>query len=310
MADGGSVRSRLREGLWRLADPKISLTSAAAMLVGAPLAARDGDLSLPWLAVTALAFFCMEVAKNAWGDVIDYDSGTDLAVGPEDRTPFSGGKRVMVDELLSRRQTWAVALVFGGLGMLLGAAIVLLRAPSAIGVGLLGLGLGWSYHGPPLKLAYRGLGELDVVLCYGPLLCLATYVIQTDRYAWDVVWLALPLGLLIAAFLWVNEFPDHDADAAHGKRNLVVVLGRRRASRILPGIHLTAFAVLGAVPWLGDLPLGVWLGFLALPPALLASVWTWQDPESFYRHRAVQPMALLAFLLYSVGAGVGVLIGA
>ena len=46
----------------------------------------------------------LEVAKNAWGDVYDYDSGTDLAVQPADRTPFSGGKRVLVDRLLTRAQ--------------------------------------------------------------------------------------------------------------------------------------------------------------------------------------------------------------
>ena len=90
----------------------------AAMLVGVALAIRADLHSWTWLAVTALAFFCVEVAKNAWGDVIDYDSGADLAVLPQDRTAFSGGKRVMVDELLTRGQTWAVAAIFGGTGLL------------------------------------------------------------------------------------------------------------------------------------------------------------------------------------------------
>lgn len=302
------MQPRIREGIWRLADPKISVTSAAAMMVGAPLAARDADLSALWLGVTILALFCMEVAKNAWGDVIDYDSGTDLAVAPEDRTSFSGGKRVMVDELLTRRETWAVAFVFGGLGVALGAAIVLLQAPQAVWVGLVGLALGWSYHGPPLRLAYRGLGELDVVLCYGPLISLSTYVIQTNRYQWDVVWLSLPLGLLIMAFLWVNEFPDHDADEAHGKNNLVVELGKHTASRLLPLIYAVAFALLAVLPLATSLPGTVLLGWIAMPSAVTACIWTWRNPESFYREKAVQPMALLTFVLYSLGAGGGVLL--
>lgn len=303
-------RARLREGIWRLADPKISVTSAAAMMVGAPLAARDAGLSLVWLALTGVALFCMEVAKNAWGDVIDYDSGVDLAVAPEDRTDFSGGKRVLVDGLLSRRETWLVALVFGGIGVALGALIVLVQAPQAVWVGGVGLVLGWSYHGPPLRLAYRGLGELDVVLCYGPLLSMSTYVIQTNRYAWDVVWLSLPLGLLIMAFLWVNEFPDHDADRAHGKNNLVVTLGRHTASRVLPWIYAAAFVLLGLLPVTTELPAGIRLGWIAVPPAVLAALWTWQNPSSFYREKPVQPMALLCFVLYAVGAGAGVLLAA
>ena len=95
----------LRIGFWRLADPKISITSVASMSIGASLAATHPNFSWMWLLTLGAAMFFMEVAKNAWGDIYDYDSGTDLAVKPEDRTDFSGGKRVLVDEILTRRQT-------------------------------------------------------------------------------------------------------------------------------------------------------------------------------------------------------------
>jgi len=117
----------IRLGIWRLADPKIRITSAASMTIGASVAALEAPLDWSWLLITGVAFFCMEVAKNAWGDVYDYDSGTDLAVAPEDRTDFSGGKRVMVDNLLSRSQTWLVAAVFAALGLAFGALIVISR---------------------------------------------------------------------------------------------------------------------------------------------------------------------------------------
>ncbi len=176
---GGSLKA----GFWRLADPKISITSVASMAIGASMAAGHPDFSWPWLLVLGLAMFCMEVAKNAWGDVFDYDSGTDLAVAPEDRTDFSGGKRVMVDGLLSRQQTWAVAAIFSLGGLILGALMVFLREPSLFWLGSLALFLGWSYHGPPLQFAYRGLGELDVVIIYGPMIALATYALMSGQYS-------------------------------------------------------------------------------------------------------------------------------
>jgi len=250
----------------------------------------------------------MEVAKNAWGDVFDYDSGTDLAVAPEDRTNFSGGKRVLVDALLTRSQTWALAGGFGAIGLGLGAAIVFLREPSVFWIGALGLALGWSYHGPPLKLAYRGLGELDVVLCYGPVLVLATCVIQTGEWSFPAFWLSLPLGIFIAAFLWVNEFPDYLADRSAGKDNLVARLGRRAASRVLPGIYAVGFVLLASSPFLG-LPAAALFGFVALPTAVYASVRVWNAPETFYRTHPVQPAALLTFVLYALGVGAGILIG-
>lgn len=299
---------KLWQGFWRLADPKISITSLACMVVGGSVAAVDGPLDWTWLAILGVSLFCMEVAKNAWGDVFDYDSGTDLAVAPEDRTDFSGGKRVLVDELLTRGQTWAMAIGFGAVGVALGMAIVFVREPSVIWIGVAGLALGWSYHGPPLKLAYRGLGELDVVLCYGPVLAVATYVIQTGAFSWTAFWLSIPLGIFTAAFLWVNEFPDFKADRSAGKNNLVARLGRRKASRVLPGIYATGFGLLVALVLTG-LPVQVLLGFIALPTALYASAKVWSEPETFYRSHPVQPAALLTFALYSLGAGAGVVIG-
>ena len=299
----------LWKGFWRLADPKISITSAACMVVGGSVAAVDGPVSWLWLAVTGVALFAVEVAKNAWGDVFDYDSGTDLAVAPEDRTDFSGGKRVLVDELLTRRQTWAMAVGFGGAGVALGAAIVFLREPAAFWVGVIGFALGWSYHGPPLRLAYRGLGELDVVLCYGPLISLSTYVIQTGSWSWTVFWLSLPLGIFTAAFLWLNEFPDYTADKSANKKNLVVVLGRQRASRVLPLIYAVGFALLVALPIAGFPPF-VLLGIAALPTAVYACARAWADPDEFYRHYPAQPAALLTFVLYALGAGTGMLLSA
>ena len=299
----------LRIGFWRLADPKISITSVASMSIGASLAAAHPNFSWMWLLILGVAMFCMEVAKNACGDIYDYDSGTDLAVKPEDRTDFSGGKRVLVDEILTRRQTWAIAVLFGVMGLALGAAIVFGREPSVFWLGTLGLVLGWSYHGPPLQLAYRGLGELDVVLCYGPIIALSTYLIMTGQYAAGPVWLSLPLGILIAAFLWVNEFPDYEADLGAGKNNLVARLGKRMAARMLLPIYCVAFLMLAVLPDLTGLPATIYLGFFAAVPAAVAAYWTLQDPEFFHRHKPVQPAALLAFVVYAAGVSAGIIAG-
>jgi 1,4-dihydroxy-2-naphthoate octaprenyltransferase len=296
-------------GFWRLADPKISITSAASMAIGAALAARDASISWWWLLLMGLAMFCMEVAKNGWGDVYDYDSGTDLAVKPEDRTSFSGGKRVLVDNILSRKQAWAITLLFCAAGLALGAAMVFLREPSLFWIGTVALIAGWSYHGPPLQLAYRGLGELDVVLCYGPLIAMATYALLTHQYSADVFWASLPLGLFIAAFLWVNQFPDYEADRSVGKNNLVARLGKQRASRVLPLIFLLALVILVLTVKANALPAFALLGFAGAIPAAVAVWWTWQDPITFYRQHPVQPMALLAFVLLSAGISTGIIIG-
>jgi len=295
------------QGFWRLADPKVSMTSVAGVYLATCYVALHDDVAWLWVLLILLALFAMEIAKNAWGDAIDFDSGNDLYVDERDRTNFSGGKRVLVDGLLTRRETWAIALVTSAVGVLIGSMIVFAREFDAIWIGVVGLALGWSYHGPPLKFAYRGLGELDVVLVYGPIVVLATYLILEGSLDWTIFWLSLPLGLTIAAFLWVNQFPDYEADRKAEKKNLVARMGKNRAALVYPLWYGAALALTLSLPWLG-LPTGAIAGAVFIVPATLACLWVLKDPHCFHRSKPAQPMALLAFLLYSAGAGTGLLV--
>jgi 1,4-dihydroxy-2-naphthoate octaprenyltransferase len=305
----GALAAPFWRGVWRVADPKITLASVAAMLLGAALAAHAGPVDWGWLAVTVLGIFCIEAAKNASGEIFDWDSGADQGVADEDRSPFSGGKRVIVDGLLSRRQTALVAAVFYALGGAAGVAIVVAREPSVLWIGLVGAGLAFFYHAPPFKLAYRGLGELAVAATYGPLVTAGTYLVQRGEIDRGV-WLAsIPLGLAIGAFLWVNEFPDRKADAAAGKRTLVVRLGARRAAIAFGVILFAAYAFLVALPLVG-LPVGILGGMLGLPAAVAAARRLLAEPETTARIVPAQGRTLLSFVLMSAGAAAGLIVSA
>lgn len=301
---GGSIR----RGIWRLVDPKITLASAASMLLGSAAAAHDGPIAWGWLLATVLGIFFLEAAKNASGEVFDFDSGVDQAVAEEDRSPFSGGKRVLVDGLLTRGQTVAAAVAFYAAGIACGLAIALLRQPAVLWVGLVGVALAFFYHAPPLRLSYRGLGEIAVAVVYGPLICCGTYLVQRGTVPGTIALLSLPLGLLVAAFLWVNEFPDWQADASAGKWTLVVRLGREKASRVFGVIVAAAFAGLALLPWAG-LPIGVWLGAAGLPHGLAAALRLRASPETTPLLVPAQGWTLLSFVLTAVGAAVGLLLG-
>src|SRR5688572_26092283 len=160
----GTIAPVLRHAWWdgvaRLSDPKITLASAASMLLGAAAAARHGAIDWGWLALTVAGIFFLETAKNASGEVVDFASGADQGVAPEDRSPFSGGKRVIVDGLLSVRETAVVAGVFYAAAAAVGLWIVAARDARVLALGIAGIALAFFYHAPPLRLAYRGLGEL------------------------------------------------------------------------------------------------------------------------------------------------------
>jgi 1,4-dihydroxy-2-naphthoate octaprenyltransferase len=291
-------------GFWRLADPKITLASMSSLFLGACFALKDGPLSIAWLAATVLGIFFIEVAKNASGEIFDFDSGTDLAVKEEDRSPFSGGKRVLVDGLLTRGQTKAIAVAAYALGVASGLAIVAFRQWNVVWLGMAGVGLAYFYHAPPLKLSYRGLGELAVALCYGPLIAVGTYLVQRGNVRAGIVWASVPLGLMIGAFLWVCEFPDYLADREAGKRNLVVRLGRIRASRAFALLVASAVASILLLP-LAGLPRTVTLGAVSAIPAWMAARRLLINPEYTHQIIPAQVLTLAAFLITALGCGLG-----
>jgi 1,4-dihydroxy-2-naphthoate octaprenyltransferase len=302
------MATKFAQGFWRLADPKISLASAAGILLGASSAAAAGPIAVGWLLLTVLGIFAVEVAKNASGEVFDWDSGTDLKVREEDRSPFSGGKRVLVDGLLTRGQTWAIAAGGYAVAATAGLIIVGWREGNILWFGLAGMALAFFYHAPPFRFSYRGLGELAVAISYGPLVCIGTYLVQRGTMPTGIVLLSLPLGILVAAFLWVNEFPDYSADALSGKRTLVVRLGRPSAAEGFAWLGVTAAMITALLPAAG-LPATVWLGGLAALRYIPAARVLLASPEDTAAIVPAQAMTLQAFLLYAAGASVGMLIG-
>lgn len=298
-----TTSNNFRRGFWRLADPKISLASFASLWLGHCFAAAAAPLHWGWVAVTVLGIFAIEVAKNASGEIVDYRSGTDLNIQDQDRSPFSGGKRVMVDGLLTETQTRRLARWFYTLGIVCGLGIVVFREWRVLPLGLLGVALAWFYHSRPLSLSYRGFGEIAVAIAYGPLVACGSYLVQTGDLSSQLLMVACALGLLIAAFLWVNEFPDYRADLAANKRNLVVRLGRQRASRLFPLLILAALALLllGATRWPDSL--GLLWGLLAFIPALRAIILLWRNPEDTPRLIAAQVASLFSFVLFALLLG-------
>lgn len=303
------LRRDFWRGVWRVSDPKITLASVAAMLLGAAMAAWAGPIHWGWLALTVAGIFCVEAAKNASGEIFDWDSGADQAVADEDRSPFSGGKRILVDRLMTRGQAAGVAAAFYALGGAAGLAIALAREPAVLWLGLLGASLAFFYHAPPFKLSYRGLGELAVAITYGPLITCGTYLVQQHRVDPAVVLLSLPLGILIGGFLWVNEFPDRRADAAAGKRTLVVRLGARRAARGFALLVASAYLVLALLP-LAGLPVWVLGGMLGLPHGIAAARRLARDHDTTVQIIPAQAWTLLSFLLLAAGAAGGLLLAA
>jgi 1,4-dihydroxy-2-naphthoate octaprenyltransferase len=150
---------------------------------------------------------------------------------------FAGGSRVVQRGLLPRRAPLWASLV--SVLMAIGVGLVLRlgygTGPWTIPFGILGLLGGFFYSTRPVRWVSTGIGELWIAFCYGWLPVAVGCYLQAGEIAPLVHWLAIPIGLTIFNVILLNEFPDYSADLAAGKANLVVRLGRERAS-ILYGL--------------------------------------------------------------------------
>jgi 1,4-dihydroxy-2-naphthoate octaprenyltransferase len=296
----------LARGLWRLADPKIALASLVPFCVGAALAWNAGGRVAPVIASAAfLAVFFVEVGKNAVNDLYDFRSGADLAVRPDERSPFSGGKRVLVDRLLTGHDLVAIAWIAFALAGVTGVAVAMATKPMLIAIGAAAAAVSVAYAMPPLQLAYRGLGELAVFLVYGPGILLGSFVMAGGVIDGSSVVASITLGILIAVVLLANELPDERADRLAGKRTLVVRLGRERAVSLIGLLMATAFAIPTIVVASGG-P-GWFAGALTACPVALFAWWSFSF-EPAGPPVVAQTATLVTYVVTGIGLATAALV--
>jgi 1,4-dihydroxy-2-naphthoate octaprenyltransferase len=175
--------------------------------------------------LTTLAACAVHLGLNVANDVFDTLSGADAA-NPTP-TPFSGGSRVIVEGLLSIPQMVALGALCYAVGLGIGLYLAIERGFWPIlSIGAAGAFISIAYTAPPFRLVHRGCGEIAVALGFGPVMTLGAYYVQTQRLSWEAAYASVPVGILIALVLYVNEVPDRRGDALAGKRTLPVRLSR------------------------------------------------------------------------------------
>jgi 1,4-dihydroxy-2-naphthoate octaprenyltransferase len=242
----------------------------APVLIGAALVASDPVAGpFPWLlfACALLGASALHVSANTFNDYFDWTSGTDQ-LNNDYFTPFSGGSRSIELGLVSERGLLRLAVAALIASAVLAAPVLAAHGAPVLAFGLAGAFLAYFYTAPPLRLsARRGLGELSVGLAFGPLLVAGTVAGLTGEVRAAHFLAGVPIGLLTAAILWINEFPDAPADALAGKRHLVVVLGCRAARWGYLALVLGAYAVIAVLVLAGVLGAGALAALVALPLA-------------------------------------------
>ena len=252
--------------------------SLVPILLGTAVAwAATGQFQWGYFLLTLVGGVCLHIGANVSNDYFDHLNTTD-DINKEFLRPFTGGSRMIQRGLLSPKEVLTEALVFFALGSLIGLYLTWARGFFVLVLGLIGVFSAFFYTAPPIRLVSRGVGELFIGLNFGVLMTLGAYMVQTQAFSWQPVMASIPVSLLIAAVLYINEFPDYAADKAAGKNHWVVRLGRPRAVAGYEALMLGTYVsiaigvIFGWIPYSAawGLPLFALLGFISLPKALKA----------------------------------------
>ena len=243
------------------ARPRTLPAAVAPVLVGTALAGEAGVFHPLTFIATLVGAVFIQVGTNLSNDYSDARRGADT----EDRL---GPVRVTAGGLVPPRQVLMATWVSFGVAVLVGIYLVAVAGWELLLVGGASILAGVLYTGGPRPYGYEGLGELFVFAFFGIVAVTGSYFVQVKELPWEAFVLAVPVGLLAAAILMVNNIRDLETDRRAGKRTLAVRLGRHRARRLYALMVYVAF-FLAPLPWvLGSLSAWLLVPWLAMPLAV------------------------------------------
>lgn len=270
--------------------PKTLPAAIVPVWVGTVLAWRLSGEWNPLLAgCTLVGAVSIQIATNFFNDAIDAEKGADT----ENRL---GPKRVTASGLLSRRTVLIAGSVFLGLAALSGVVLFLAVGWPILVIGVPSLFLAYGYTGGPFPLAYRGMGELFVLIFFGWVAVAGTVFVQMQEWRLEAVLLGSQIGLLSCVLISINNLRDREEDAGTGKRTLAVRWGPKPA-RLMIWAEIKLPVILGIL-WLflGE----PWLTLAILPVLSIGLRLSWSaltEPEGpgMNRMLALAALQLVAF---------------
>lgn len=283
---------------WLLAFRPKTLTAAVVpIFVGTALArAYYTEVYIVLSVMAGLAAIFIQIATNLINDSIDFAKGADTEhrVGPQ---------RVTQSGLLTSQSVMLGGFFFLALAVVCGIPLVLRGGLPIFYIGIPSLLLAYGYTGGPFPLAYRGLGDLFVVLFFGIIAVGGVYYLQTLEWSWPAGVAGLQVGFLATVLIAINNMRDMEQDKLVNKKTLAVRFGIGFARAEIIGLISMTF-VLNAFWWVNGHTLAALLPLITLPLAIrLIKIIRTVEPSAQMNSLLAQAAALqLGFgLLLSVG---------
>ncbi|MDE1920503.1 MAG: 1,4-dihydroxy-2-naphthoate polyprenyltransferase [Candidatus Omnitrophica bacterium] len=283
---------------WLLAiRPKTLPAAVAPVIIGTAMAFGDGLFHAPSAFMALSAALCIQIGTNLANDYFDFKKGADTS-------ERQGPVRVTQAGLIKPRVVLTAAIIFFLLAALSSVYLIHRAGFCILVIAVASIVSGIFYTAGPMPLGYLGLGDLFVLVFFGPVAVAGTYYVQSLEINWAVIVAGLAPGFLSAAILAVNNLRDIDGDRRAGKLTMAVRFGRSFAMGEYLFCILAAALIPFAVVLITDDYQGIAVasltGFLAIPSII--GVFTQADGPALNRVLAQTGCLLLVYsVLFSLG---------
>lgn len=268
------------------------------IFAGAAVTSMLGEsVSWSWLGLTLLGGAFLHIGTNTSNDYFDHRSGTDAINYNYSNKGLNGGSRSIQMGLITPKGMLILAITTFAMSAVVGVPLIMKSGLQILWLGLIGFFSGLFYTAPPFKFSSRrGMGEFLIGLNFGPLMVAGSALVQTGRLIPEAFLAGIPIGLLIAAVVYMNEFPDHESDKATGKNTLIVVFGPERARVGYVALIASAFVSIVIMALNGTLPMLSLIALLAVYFGYTAT----KTLYKYYNNRLLQPANWGTIIMHSV----------
>lgn len=258
----------------RVARAPFLLLPPTLVASGAAAAAWDGAFSWPRSFLALIGLVALHMAANILNEWSDLRTGIDLET---ERTPFSGGSGTLPAGGMSARTALLFGLICSAVGLVIGLWFFKVLGTVMLPILVLGGICVLSYTD---VLARMGVGEIAAGFGLGAGPVIGTALVQDGTWSTAAIWASVPAFLMTFNLLLLNEFPDESADRKGGRKNLVILLGRKPAAWIYAAAGIATPVVIVAAVLVRALPP---LALAAALPSLLLVkplAWVFKDTRS------------------------------
>ncbi len=234
-------------------------------VLGGLVSWANNDRFFPlYFLLVLIAVIINHIGLNMTDDYFDYKHSVDT-LKPGEKNPYTGGSGILTSGGLKTRSMFKAFTLCYLLTATIGLFLTFARGLPILFFGLAGIFCAIFYTAPPIRLGHRGLGELVMLMSFGPIIGLGAFFVQAQVLTLEAFMATLPMGIMLFSMIVLNEIPDIEEDTAAGKLTLVARYGKNVGATLYVASWLCTYGIVVVSVVLRILPIFTLLAFTSLP---------------------------------------------